>query len=1483
MISKKKTIVIVGLLLTTIVSFVYAFQYNETTDNKTITINLSYKSNSSFDINNDGIETIKGIIDLTVENSKFNWDVNETKLFTKWQIYSLDTNKSANVCYGNDEGCNFIELSSIRKGWNETFYSNYGSNGATLNNTISAQIIYYDVSFDIENLYAEIISSDFVSLDAIYYNNTNIPEINQTINLTINETESNNTLINITNQTGYFYWNKTIINVYGNKKEDIVVKLKVPKRLKAIIDEIEIEENKKQGVRIASSNKQKLKNLKKQLKQELKNQFPTAEFNPNLKSIKNIKFNDIKIINDSISVGIEEFNKLGYIQSYAIDPTQLNFTNATVTIVAKGNSLYKCKDWNFTKQKCYGEWKLFKTGLVPGQEYSFILTPDDPGFGESINISSAQHLDEDYTFISNIYDEVKEKDDVWSEPINANEFVRVVYEKNLTNGNVIDVFVRGNGNFEIYEEDKNMSLGNSGFIDSLGEWKYITLENIIEPTDVFDFKISGELEFDYIHDAPSLGWVVLNSSSGTNMTSENLTVYTDQDDNSSLKLIYNWLVDDSSIMLLNMPFEGGSNSTFTRDYAQGNNGTVHNNTVWTSNGGYDGKGAYGFNKANQNYMTVPDFDYGDNFTISFWFKTPPLSGSSYQYVYSHGTWDDYNMLRIYFAESVNNPLYTGIRDYNDDVASRLSVNELDDGNWHFYTLTIENGVGAKVYIDGVFTKSNNTAGTDTFNPETDLYIAERSDLEDRYYGGWIDDLRIHNRVLSVEQIVFLSNSQPNKIHSNETSIGDVWKAQGTPNDGVEDGNTITSNNLTILPDTTNPVINSISDIPDPVNQGQNITIIANVTDNVDVSSVWVEINGTNYTLNQEQIPVNKSIIIRPAKTGSHETNTASNPQNSYDNDNTTYALLSSGRLSVATSSQADLGTINQVFLKGIVGTASGGSGANFDLHWANSSTSQGTSHQFAGEGGGYVYPSYDVTGERSWSFSDFVEMEIHIDYVSGNRLGQIHEIWFEINYTGLEGADIWNISYNTAGLSNGSHNYTVYASDTSNNPAAPQIGNFSVIDVNPPASVTNLTNQSAGLTWIYWNWTNPSNIDFNKTIVYINGSNVQNTSNNYYNATGLDLNTNYTITIHTSDIYGNINNTDVNNTASTLDYIPPTVILVSPEDNYANASELVNVTFECNATDDIDLVNISLYITNTSDEDFALNQTTNVSGTSNSSAWILELGKGNYTWNCLAYDNASESGWGSENRSLRINYTADNAPQITQVQPVSAITLSAFSTKTVNVLFNVTDNDGYSDLNDSLAYCSLSKTGEITRNSSSCTAQDQSGNDLVYNCSLDIYYYDAAGTWNISCYAEDNGGLNATNNTETATVNDLNYVTQNSTNLNWQGLTPGNSDEEASAPVVFTNGGNQDYTSFNITAQNATYDSNTIPRDNFMIDYETGQSSNQTYLNDSGVDWAEGSLLRCTYPCSTNSTEFAYVYVDTPTGILAGVYSSISEWVISLS
>ncbi|OYT53384.1 MAG: hypothetical protein B6U72_05980 [Candidatus Altiarchaeales archaeon ex4484_2] len=98
---------------------------------------------------------------------------------------------------------------------------------------------------------------------------------------------------------------------------------------------------------------------------------------------------------------------------------------------------------------------------------------------------------------------------------------------------------------------------------------------------------------------------------------------------------------------------------------------------------------------------------------------------------------------------------------------------------------------------------------------------------------------------------------------------------------------------------------------------------------------------------------------------------------------------------------------------------------------------------------------------------------------------------------------------------------------------------------------------------------------------------------------------------------------------------PPTVSLDYPPDNYVNdSSDPVNISFSCSASDDQSLVNLILYIWNSSGGLYEMEYVTVSSHT-----WNVSLGNGNYTWNCLAFDNSSQQDWGDSNYTVKVNYS----------------------------------------------------------------------------------------------------------------------------------------------------------------------------------------------------------------------------------------------------
>jgi len=118
-----------------------------------------------------------------------------------------------------------------------------------------------------------------------------------------------------------------------------------------------------------------------------------------------------------------------------------------------------------------------------------------------IEISNAEHLDSNKNFISDIYEEVKEQDGVWSEAINNNEYVRVTFKKELDNTRDIILYVRSVGEesiVEVYDSYTETKLGEFA-VNSEGEYKFLLTE-LAGFSDVFDLKVNGKIEIDYIVD-----------------------------------------------------------------------------------------------------------------------------------------------------------------------------------------------------------------------------------------------------------------------------------------------------------------------------------------------------------------------------------------------------------------------------------------------------------------------------------------------------------------------------------------------------------------------------------------------------------------------------------------------------------------------------------------------------------------------------------------------------------------------------------------------------------------------------------------------------------------------------------------------------------------------------------------------------------------------------------------------------------------------
>ena len=249
-----------------------------------------------------------------------------------------------------------------------------------------------------------------------------------------------------------------------------------------------------------------------------------------------------------------------------------------------------------------------------------------------------------------------------------------------------------------------------------------------------------------------------------------------------------------------------------------------------------------------------------------------------------------------------------------------------------------------------------------------------------------------------------------------------------------------------------------------------------------------------------------------------------------------------------------------------------------------------------------------------------------------------------------------------------------------------------------------------------------------------------------------------------------------------------------------------------------------------------------------------------------------------------ISLTLGNtAPTIPSVDPVSAITLNGGTSKTIYIVFNASDANGYLDIDHSTANVTISKGGEITRYANDCIAQENTTQQTVFNCSIDMQFYDSAGTdWNIDATVDDDSATTAQNNSEAFTLNSLDYITQDVTAVAWGTVNVGVNDEEADNPITLTNGGNQDYTAFDITGYDADNAGNVINAENFSVDSNTAQTTGQVYMVD-GVATDVTSVIPGLTTHGEVVTEEVYFYVDMPSALPAGEYTQTSSWVIKVA
>lgn len=200
------------------------------------------------------------------------------------------------------------------------------------------------------------------------------------------------------------------------------------------------------------------------------------------------------------------------------------------------------------------------------------------------------------------------------------------------------------------------------------------------------------------------------------------------------------------------PFNGNPND----ESGNNNHGSIIGATLVTDKNGKNNN-AYYFN--GNSYIKINTV-YGlsnKNASISLWFKN---TSSTYRGAFikiGHESKGGYavGLGRTNFDERGSNLL--GLFEFVRWINTNKSLNE----EWHHLVFTIDNNGTPSFYMDGILIGSYR--GATAYNPSGFTTFGGYSDKNtsnlDRYYNGYLDEIRIYNRAINENEIIALFNNK----------------------------------------------------------------------------------------------------------------------------------------------------------------------------------------------------------------------------------------------------------------------------------------------------------------------------------------------------------------------------------------------------------------------------------------------------------------------------------------------------------------------------------------------------------------------------------------------------------------------------------------------------------------------------------------------------------------------------------------------------